>query len=208
MTFTKCQKMGGNIMKCKKCGQEVDKKAVVCTGCGCKIKKPIYKKWWFWVLVAIVLAIVGNSGSDSETTSVKDVGSETNNVENTQTYIEEVVISEDEYKAQCVNIPYVDIARNPNTYVDQKATFRGKVIQVQENGKRVVLRMDVTQGDYGIWDDTVYVDYTRKDDTESRILEDDIVTVYGEIKGIKTYETVLGSQVSIPHINAEYIDIN
>ena len=60
-------KLGGNIMKCKKCGQEVDKKAVVCTACGCKIKKPIYKRWWFWVLIVVVVAIVGGTSSDNET---------------------------------------------------------------------------------------------------------------------------------------------
>ena len=51
-------------MNCKKCGQEVDKKAVVCTGCGCKIKKPIYKRWWVWVVAFIVIVAVGSSGGN------------------------------------------------------------------------------------------------------------------------------------------------
>ena len=58
-----------------------------------------------------------------------------------------------------------------------------------------------------MWDDTIYDDYKRKDDNESRVLDDDIVTVYGEIKGIKDYRAVLGNQISIPHIEAAYIDI-
>ena len=90
----------------------------------------------------------------------------------------------------------------------QKATFKGKVIQVQESGKRVVLRVNVTQGEYGLWEDTIYVDYQRKTDTESRVLEEDIITLYGEIKGIKDYTAVFGNQISIPHLIAEYIDIN
>ncbi|MED0676946.1 DUF4352 domain-containing protein [Aneurinibacillus thermoaerophilus] len=28
------------------------------------MKKPIYKKWWFWLLVVIVLGAIGNSGED------------------------------------------------------------------------------------------------------------------------------------------------
>ena len=59
-------KIGGIVMICKKCGQEVDKKAVVCTQCGCKIKKPIYKKWWFWfILIIAAIAIISSSGNDN-----------------------------------------------------------------------------------------------------------------------------------------------
>lgn len=32
-----------------------------------KVKKPIYKKWWFWVIIVVVLsAIFGNMGSKDE----------------------------------------------------------------------------------------------------------------------------------------------
>lgn len=126
----------------------------------------------------------------------------------TEPVTEEIVLSEDEYKAQCSSVAYEDIARNPNDYIGQKAVFKGKVVQVQETyGENIVLRINVTKGQYDWWDDTIYVDYKRKDDNESRVLEDDIVTVYGEIKGIKTYTAVLLNQISIPHIKAEYIDI-
>lgn len=69
-------------MYCHKCGAEVDNEDLFCPKCGCRLepqtrggenntvcyapdykkapqpKKPIYKKWWFWVLVLIV---VGNA---------------------------------------------------------------------------------------------------------------------------------------------------
>lgn len=32
------------------------------------MKKPIYKKWWFWVLVIIVLGAIGNMGDENDTT--------------------------------------------------------------------------------------------------------------------------------------------
>ena len=117
------------------------------------------------------------------------------------------VISAEEYKANCESVPYIDLSRNPNNYVGQNAVFTGQVVQVQENGNAVTLRINVTKDKYGIWDDTCYIDYQWKDSSESRILENDIVTVYGTIKGIKSYTAVLGNQISIPHIAAEYIDI-
>lgn len=45
--------------------------AVVKTG---KVKKPVYKKWWFWVLIVlalfVVIAIVGGSGSKEDLSKV------------------------------------------------------------------------------------------------------------------------------------------
>ena len=183
---------------CRNCGQAINKNAVICTSCGAKIKKPLFKKWWFWLIIVICVAGISVSNNDNKTNDVSD---------KTVVSDEELVLSEDEYKAQCVSVPYNDIARNPNNYKGQKAVFKGQVIQVQESGKNVVLRINTTQGQYGLWDDTIYVDYKRKDDNESRVLDDDIVTVYGEIKGIKDYRAVLGNQISIPHIEAAYIDI-
>ena len=79
---------------------------------------------------------------------------------------------------------------------------------MQESGEDVMLRVAVTEDEYGIWDDIVYVDYERKYENESRILENDTITLYGEVNGIKKYTAVFGNEISIPHILAEYIVIN
>lgn len=188
-----------NMIYCSYCGFRYSKKIKKCPQCNKKHSQPFYHKWWFWFFVLIMVISVSSSNTN-------DVSTTTNGSSETST--EQVVISKDEYIASCSAILYKDIARNPNNYIGQKATFKGKVIQVQESGKRVVLRVNVTQGEYGLWEDTIYVDYQRKTDTESRVLEEDIITLYGEIKGIKDYTAVFGNQISIPHLIAEYIDIN
>lgn len=113
-----------------------------------------------------------------------------------------------EYIASCKTYKYKDIARNPDKYNGKRAKFKGEVVQVIEGYLSTTLRVDVTKGKYGIYTDTMYVVYTPKSSTESRILEDDIITIYGELAGIESYETVMGAKVSIPRINAEYITIN
>ena len=111
-----------------------------------------------------------------------------------------------EYKSSCTaGYSYTELARDPNTYVGKNAKFTGKVIQVSEGLGSTVMRVDVTQGKYS-WDDTLYVTYTPKDG-ESRILEDDIITIYGEMQPLKTYTTVMGASVSIPAIDTKYIEI-
>lgn len=62
-------------MECKKCGTNYD--GAFCPNCGVpsnptKVKKPIYQKWWFWVILGIAaIAIIGSSGSN-ETPSQED----------------------------------------------------------------------------------------------------------------------------------------
>ncbi|MCB6366643.1 hypothetical protein LI291_10710 [Intestinibacillus massiliensis] len=111
-----------------------------------------------------------------------------------------------DYIEECKNFSYETVARDPNQYVGAKAVFNGKVVQVMESGDRVTLLIGVTKTDFG-YEDIVYVDYTRKDKNESRILEDDIVTVYGEMNGLKKYISVMFSEENAPWVNAKYIDI-
>lgn len=188
-----------NMIYCMSCGFRYSKNIKKCPRCGKKHLQPFYHNWWFWIIVLVMVFNISSSPSNNEKNNTVS-GVDNKNVE-------QVMVTEEEYKASCNSISYADIARNPNNYVGQKAAFNGKVIQVQENGKKVVLRVNVTKGKYEIWDDTVYVDYKRKDDNESRILEGDIVTMYGEIKGLKNYTAVLGNQISIPHLRVEYIEI-
>lgn len=111
-----------------------------------------------------------------------------------------------EYKNSCLEgYDYTELARDPDTYIGKKAKFTGEVIQVTETGGTTVMRVNVTKGKYS-WDDTMYVTYTPKDG-ESRILEDDIIIIYGELQPLKTYTTVMGASMSIPAIEAKYIDI-
>jgi hypothetical protein len=51
-----------------------------------KVKKPFYKKVWFWVLVVIVIAIggIGGSGSDDSSKDSKSSSSEVSKVESTK----------------------------------------------------------------------------------------------------------------------------
>lgn len=71
-TTTKTRQ-GGNMKKqnaptiCKNCGAELSSNAKVCRHCRAKVKKPVHKKWWFWVLVIALLgSCVGKSEEPAE----------------------------------------------------------------------------------------------------------------------------------------------
>lgn len=123
---------------------------------------------------------------------------------------EEFTLSKEELKeqyiAKCVSYSYDEIARNPDNYKLEYAVFKGEVIQVMESGEDYTLRVNITQGKY-TWSDTILVSYSKQDSGEARILEDDIVMLYGQLYGTYTYETVMGASLTVPLMFAEYVDI-
>ena len=96
------------------------------------------------------------------------------------------------------DISYDSLARSTEQYVGHLVQYSGKVIQVIEHSPHSYsLRVDITKGDYDMWDDTVLVRYEGP-----RLLEDDIVHFWGRVKGRRTYTTVLGAEVTLPEIEA------
>ena len=63
------------MILCKTCGAKMAKKAKKCPSCGAKNKKPIYKRFWFWVLAIIVIFFIvkaiKRSGLDVKKPSAK-----------------------------------------------------------------------------------------------------------------------------------------
>lgn len=105
----------------------------------------------------------------------------------------------DNYVVECTTVNYNDVARNPDNYEGTKIKISGKVVQVSEGlFDSVTMRIDCGGN---MW----YVTYSREDG-ESRILEGDRITGYGECRGVTSYITVLGSQVTIPSMRMEYYD--
>ncbi|MFQ9515345.1 MAG: hypothetical protein ACLRZ9_05915 [Eubacterium sp.] len=110
-------------------------------------------------------------------------------------------------KENCKSYSYKTIARYPDKYNGKFAKFTGEVIQIMEDDDETTLRVNITKkGAYSTYyTDTIYVTYKQSNKGDGRILEDDIVTMYGKLQGTKSYESVLGSEVVIPAFEAFYI---
>ncbi|MBW7884063.1 MAG: SH3 domain-containing protein [Caldilineaceae bacterium] len=110
----------------------------------------------------------------------------------------------DTLKASAETISYDELFRHNEKYVGTVVRYVGEVLQVQTKSCLVcdnpgyVLRVAVTKGDFGIWDDPIWVEYEGAE----RFLEEDIVTVWGTVEGLQDYTAVLGNQVTIPKIKA------
>ena len=56
--------MANKIIRCRLCGNEMPESVKFCGRCGAKNKQPLYKKWWIWVLGAVVaIGVIGGSGN-------------------------------------------------------------------------------------------------------------------------------------------------
>ena len=85
----------------------------------------------------------------------------------------------------------------------------GEVQQIEQanDGSEVILIAITKDPDADAWTNAIYATYTPKNDNESRILENDIITLYGTLDGIEDYTTVMGDTKSVPKLTAEYRDI-
>ncbi len=113
----------------------------------------------------------------------------------------------EDYKDKCKEYNYKEIFRNSSNYDGKYATFTGEVIQVQESYGYYLIRINVTKDKYGYYDDTMlaYIPVTY---FEGRILEEDILTIYGQLNGLETYESIFGESITIPRIVVEYVTLN
>lgn len=114
--------------------------------------------------------------------------------------LDESKISESDYKALCSTLNYEEILRNPDSFDGKYCVVSGIVDQVIEGwfGSFTIFVVDANGNKWGCT-------YSY-DDGESRLLEGDSVTMYGKCIGVSNTETVLGEQITLPHIETEYIN--
>ena len=79
-----------------------------------KVKKPIYKKWWFWVLIVIILVIGIGSSGDSKNNTIQ---TSTSTEQKSQVKQEEVM----EVDYTSLHQDYMD---NP---ISADAKYKGKI---------------------------------------------------------------------------------
>ena len=98
-------------------------------------------------------------------------------------------------------ITYDQLARTPDEFKGKKVKFYGKVIQVMESNDSVQIRLAVDE-DY----DTILLGEYDPKIVSSRVLENDLVTVYGLSAGVITYKSTMGGNITIPGVLIERID--
>lgn len=202
------------VTYCPKCGKETSETEKFCSNCGsafeqgneASIKKPKKKKKRTIIIVAVLIFVllVGIIGSSSEDEKIPAD-------DNSKASVSEVATtSKDDFISSCKTIDYKTIARHPDDYKGENVVFKGEVIQAMQSGQNFTLRVCVSYDktlDMYDYEDVVYVEYKLPKDAP-RILENDIITFYGTCKGSETYYSAIGGQITIPSVDAAYVEIH
>lgn len=196
---------------CKHCGAEIAASAKVCPQCGGKNKPPIYKRWWFIaIIVLIVLSAIGGSSSSSDGSASS---STTKASASTASSVASVVpeISEDDYKAECQTVDYKELCRYPEKYEGTKIVVKVKVSQIIDanfSGSEKAWRAYTDNSGYGFYADDEYYMLDKRGGDAVKILEDDIINVYGEFTGLEKITRALTSTTDeLPRIEVKYADL-
>ena len=94
------------------------------------------------------------------------------------------------------NIDYRDLMRNIENYKEKSMKFHGKIVQVQSHrNDRYTFRIATREGSFSFNEDVILASFQGE-----RFLEDDIVEGYAVIKGLRTYNAILGNQITVPEV--------
>ena len=147
----------------------------------------IIGKIFMWLgVIFVILLIIGGLGN---TTKHTDSATETL----------------EQFSLAVNDIPYDELARNADSHIGERIHYIGKVIQVIENPP--ALRINIaTPNQHGYVTENKIILVSRNDNT-GRLLENDIVEIWGIVKGISTYKAVFGQSITVPEIKSKYLTI-
>ena len=103
-------------------------------------------------------------------------------------------------KQDALEISWEELMRYNEKYIDKIVHLKGVVIQTtEENNMYIMFSID----DFG--QESVVVRF--KDYNSTRILEDDDIAVWGKVKGLYTYTTVLRSKKTVPELEGLLVEL-
>ena len=196
---------------CKYCQTEIPAKAKVCPKCRKKQGLGCLPIIIIVIVVILLLSLLFSGGSDSnEKENGSSQGTETSSGEGGgQDSAEE--IDPEEYKAECADLVYNDVMRNPDDYIGSKFKVTAQIMQASDGittGKYYKVFTDDGSGYY--FDKMIWVFDKRDEKSEDyvKLLEDDVVTFYGEFNGLQETENSLnGSKGEDMSLDVYYAEI-
>ena len=210
-TFTQKVKESNGALKTHKLG--------FCDRCQNRIDYGRYTNPTPFIVIGVILfiLIIGGLSSGSENTSNSEstaavVDNNDKNISdntNVETQTEPPTESEADYKASCQTYNYKDVLRNPNNYVGKRIKITVKISTVHEkslfNSEKYYLAYSDSDKDNWYIDD-MYGVFDKRADGSMKLLENDIITVYGEIADTQKTSSLIVSSSEVFCIDMKYID--
>lgn len=121
---------------------------------------------------------------------------------------EENLETEEEYKSSCKEYAYKTVLREPEKYVGERIKITVKISSVHEaswmNDTKYYFANSNDENDWWLGDR--YGVFDKREEQKPKLLEDDIITVYGEIADTEQTTSLIVSSSEIFCIDMKYID--
>ena len=166
-------------------------------------------KWTIVIAFGLVAGVIGASMA----VVITDALGFTSNVSSSgiEGTTKEIQLTYKEYKSTIVDVSYNQLIRNPSIHIDKRMCFRGQVVQRIEDGEdrtnlRVATKKEILFNEEYYAEDIIYL--TVYQDFGERLIEKDLIEFCGKFIGLKSYNTILGAQITIPQMNTlkDYIE--
>ena len=108
-----------------------------------------------------------------------------------------------EIRSVAITPGYDTLFKGIEQYQGKVVHITGQVLQAQSDDSRYILRVATIPTVFGIYTDGVY--WINYDGSQGRVRDTDLVDVYGEVVGLRSYETVLGSSMTIPELRSLHL---
>lgn len=182
---------------CSKCGAEItNPKSKKCTECGAKIPKPIHKKWWFWVIIAIVcISFMSETGDDTETVDNETTLALEESSPSTSSKSPEITYEEIDLQTMLDDLKN-NAMKAEKTYQNKYVTVTGKIKSFDSDGTYITIEPVISDA----WNFETVMCYVKKEDQLDYLLTKstgDTVTIKGKIISIGEY---LGYSINIDEI--------
>lgn len=92
-------------------------------------------------------------------------------------------------------LPYEEMARNGDNHKGEKLQINGKVIQVMDSDKGFATLRVATRDGY---DDIYMIEIPASQWKSHRLLKGDIITFYGKVYGLYSYDSTMGGKITVP----------
>ena len=184
---------------CDHCGQEIASSAKTCPNCGAKIKKPIYKRVWFWIVVVVLVFGIGGSLGGKSDTSTADTTTDTTVEDTTADATEEAAT---EYQEVSVETLFDELENNAmnasDTYKGQNLAVSGVLGTIDSDGSYIAL--ESSNDNYMFQSVTCYIKSDEQLETIKSLSKGDSITVKGKVTDVGE---VLGYYMNIDEIVAD-----
>lgn len=121
------------------------------------------------------------------------------------------IADKENFIASCEEIPYKTLARYPEDNTGKHIVLTVQITQIVQGGffdDSVYYRVYTDNDGYGLYLSDEYLMYDARIGDDTKLLEDDIIRVYGEFIGTESIVRALtGTTEEVPAFKAYYIDI-